>query len=1240
MSAAIAAGVRPASTPDEDLRALDREARRAAQRRFDRPLVLEAGAGTGKTTTLVARLLAWCLGTGWDRALLRWNERAIVATTAGRPRAEADPERLAAAVLGGMVAITFTEAAAAEMAGRAASELGTLARGGEVPAWLDESLLPPPDERSRRARALLGALDHLKVQTIHSFCLGLLSEHPLEAGVHPDLTVDADGRLLEEVVRETVEAALREGYGEPGDPHLLALAVRGFGPREIVAALAALAGRGLPAATLETDPLGPDELRSFRDRLAAACAAVHRLIAPRLTGDRGRAKNARAIERGLARLVARLEDAPAESLDAGAFAGQVEKDLPENLAGHLKKWGKGELTPTEQDLLGDVCEELCARAQLLCRLLSHLARLDPELLEHARQALAPLLAAVERELTSRGVMTFDALLTGAESLLASQSEVLARVRRGIDQLLVDEFQDTDRVQCEILRWLALDGPDDERPGLFLVGDPKQSIYGWRSADLRAYDEFVARVKDAGGEVLPLAENFRSVPAILDEVARAVEPVMRERAGVQPPFQPLLPCERRRDEPGFAKEGWAPVEHWVSWQWEPEGEDPRGRTPATDAAILEAAALADDVRALHDREGVPWQEIAVLLRSTGDLDTYLDALRRARVPFAVGRDKQYYRRREVIEAAALVRAVLDSGDHLALLTVLRSPLAGVPDAALVPLWSRDFPKRMTELAAPAPARLATLRDLIEAAAREVPRDVPGIDRIRGWEKNLLAAVEHLAVLRRSFATEPADVFVERLRRRTLVEAIEAARYLGPYRLANLERFFRQLLAAIEDGGGDVSGILRALRKSVAEAREAEEGRPQDGAEDAVRVLTIHGAKGLDFQHVYLMQLHKTSAGENGVKTEIGRIDLPDGGRRFEYRLFGAPTLAFDEVEAERREVEAAERVRTLYVAMTRAKDRLVLAGVWPDQTEPRSPEQAHRHMDLLLSRPDRPGDLAMLWDEGIGLGRWSFPDPAGALWKFPALRPAAEETAGAGSEMLALPVPEEVESDSERIAALRTEAAARMARPFSGVASEEAHERLRELMAERRFVEETGTHPAADLFDRDAAMAAGSAVHRALETWDLAADSRAEAERQRSLLPSYLSALAEGPVLDRALPRAADLLGRFAAGPLLERLRVLQAHVIARELPVLLPPANHPESPVGFISGAIDLLYRDPETGCLVVADYKTDEVETAEEIARRAEAYAPQGAVYVQAVQEALALPAPPRFELWFLAAGRVAAEP
>ena len=170
--------------------------------------------------------------------------------------------------------------------------------------------------------------------------------------------------------------------------------------------------------------------------------------------------------------------AAAATTTAAAIAGVRQRfaaALPANLRKHLHGWGRGRLGKLEEECLGDVRGELADRSAALARLVEHLDALDPERLRNGRLALAPLLAEVEGELRRRGIATFDALLRDARRLLAAHPEVRARLRRGIDQLLVDEFQDTDATQCEVLRWIALDGPREERPGLFLVGDPKQSI---------------------------------------------------------------------------------------------------------------------------------------------------------------------------------------------------------------------------------------------------------------------------------------------------------------------------------------------------------------------------------------------------------------------------------------------------------------------------------------------------------------------------------------------------------------------------------------------------------------------------------------------------------------------------------------------------------------------------------------------------------------------------------------------
>jgi ATP-dependent exoDNAse (exonuclease V) beta subunit len=306
------------------------------------------------------------------------------------------------------------------------------------------------------------------------------------------------------------------------------------------------------------------------------------------------------------------------------------------------------------------------------------------------------------------------------------------------------------------------------------------------------------------------------------------------------------------------------------------------------------------------------------------------------------------------------------------------------------------------------------------------------------------------------------------------------------------------------------------------------------------------------------------------------------------------------------------------------------------------------MDLLAWRADRPeAALLELWETSLAEGTAAFSDPSGALWKLPALWPGLGEagTEAPAADAAGLPEPEEIARDSASLTADRAAAAVRMSRTWGGAASEEAHELLREELAARRLDEGEDGPPrpvrprrksGGNELDREAAMALGGAVHRALEEWDLAADPLEELARQRTRLPAYLAPLARGEVADRALPHAEELLDRIGASRLLERLRGLAGRIVARELPVLLPPRDTPHSPVGVVTGAVDLVYRDPGTGRLVIADYKTDEVVDPEEIARRAAVYAPQGATYVRALQEALDLPQPPRFELWFLRADRV----
>ena len=1187
----------------EMLRARDAETRVAACTHFDAPLLVEAGAGTGKTATLVGRIVAWAMGPGWERAASRLTSD--------------DADRIAADALGRIAAITFTEAAAAEMAERVGLALTRVEAGG-LPLGLPDAALPSdPETRRARARALIGGLDHLVVRTIHAWCRRLLARWPLEAGLHPGFEVDADESFRQTVVREIVESTLRREQDVEGAAARHELALLGQGPVRIEEALSILLAEGVTPEAFAADFAAPERMAELRSGLSEAVAALQEAVSVPLAGIRGATAAAcDALDPTLALL---------QTGDFAAFADAL-RDLWDGAAGNkLVAWSRGTFTKGEGKALDeDACRRCTAAAAALRPWIETLRKFDAGALERAREALLPLLREATRELRRRGALGFSDLLRETRDLLRADEGVCIQVRRGLDLLLVDEFQDTDPVQCEIVRAIALEGPPGERPSLFVVGDPKQSIYGWRRADLRAYDDFVRGLRAAGGEVRALVVNHRSVPAVLDEVERLVEPIMQRREGLQPAFEPLLPSEDNRNAAGFAVGDAAPIEHWVAWGWDPDGAAPDPGLRAVAATRLEARALARDLAALHRDHAVPWSDIAVLFRTTGDLDRYLEALRREGVPYAVERDRSYYRRREIIEAAAAVRCVLDPNDHMAFLTFLRSAYVGVPDAALLPLWTGDLPSKASALLGP--EGLEALAASVHDAVARLPDDVPGLDRVEGWQHALLAGLESLAVLRASFERDPADVFVEKLRGLLLVEATEASRFLGAFRAGNLERFFQELALELSEGG-DPEVLLRRLRAGVLESRDTEDARPRDPAEDAVRVMTIHKSKGLDFPHVYVAQLHKSAGGPPGGPPPV---EVDDAGGRIEFVLFGAPTPAFAARAGRRAQREEAERVRELYVAATRAKRRLVVSGKW----ETRRGTLARLLADERAALDDLGARMGAVAETG---GGWL--DADGARWRFPGL-PVVQGAAGARVAAARLEIEAAGRADVEARRARLRSADERMGRPLSRAASSrgsegdtaepdadwsESRARVHEELGDDTAV----VRPVA----RSTAQLAGTAVHRALECFDLAAaDAAAELERQRARVRAFVSG---EPGAAAAADRADEILASFGTGPLLGALSALRDRVVARELALLSPPGDGDgtEAPVGFESGVLDLVYRDTD-GRLVVADYKTDRVDGPDGVAALAARYREQGRFYAAGLQAALGLDYVPRFELWLLRRG------
>ncbi|MEO0653046.1 MAG: UvrD-helicase domain-containing protein, partial [Planctomycetota bacterium] len=548
--------------------------------------------------------------------------------------------------------------------------------------------------------------------------------------------------------------------------------------------------------------------------------------------DLGRSKATRGLGELLGLLQGVFDPAPRDARglsEALTKLGDTKSALTK-LEGLSKDLNKSEAKAFEGQE-----EELFAEVQRVRPLLKALSKLDPERLELALSVVRPLVVETLERLRLRGVLTFDDLLSKAAELLERSPAVRRRERARIDQLLVDEFQDTDERQCVLVRALALESTTDEEraPGLFVVGDPKQSIYGWRRADLAAFRQFVDDVVGAGGAVERLSINFRSNQEVLDEVAAVLEPTMVEQPGVQAPFEPLVAFASARRQPRADAPA---VEYRLLSRVADEAGalEPKlksGLATELDAdeharAIASAVATSSADAADYDGGRLGYGDHALLLRSMGDLEVYLEALRRHGVPYAVAKDKSYFRRREIVDAISLVSAIVDPTDLLSLVGWLRSPAVGVPDAAWLPLWRAHFPDHAVKLDRPGGPALEALTAALETAAAELDPGLPGLRAIPDWQASAVQALETLGHLRTSLDRDPAELFVEELRRRTAFELAESRRYLGDFRLANLERFFQRLRSGLEERLGDRRAVLRELRSALRDDRDAQEGRPKE------------------------------------------------------------------------------------------------------------------------------------------------------------------------------------------------------------------------------------------------------------------------------------------------------------------------------------------------------------------------------------------------------------------------------
>ncbi len=826
-----------------------RENREKAANEFRRDLAVDASAGTGKTSTLVARVTNLFLA---------------------RPDLSTDHVLL----------LTFTDKAAAEMKARvtegwerifaATQETDVIDEvGRRAVAWNPLARIPAPAYPDfaalrRRVEEMVDGVGRLSVTTFHSFCARVLRSFPAEAGVDPLFEV-----LPEAAAADAWDGAFRkflqgEFGGEEVLPEWERILSRLPDPSKAWRVIRRLClfqrdllrgpapDFGSPGDFLDflVREHGPD-VDNFR-------AFVAGILAPEDDPAAERFREALRVLDSAWEAVSRGDLAAAASAEEGAavFALDLRK------AASKKKFPR-----PEGPKLSEVRDALLRFWKRL--------REVPEGDAAARFLVARAGAALaEYEAAKGSGLDFMDLLLRASDLLAGNPAVARRLGERFRYIFVDEFQDTDPLQAGVLRAIAADAV----PGrLFVVGDPKQSIYGFRRADIQVYRKFREGMVDAGGEDVPLACNFRSRPDLLATLSGLFSRVLSGGEDFSPAYAYV---EADRKDPG---EG-----HPVSLY---------RLDPSVDEAEFLAGLvgrIAGSVK-VRDRGGgdrpASFRDIAVLYRSDASgevLSGYRAALAAAGIPHVVPSRKGFFLRQEIQDVRMVLSAIDVPADRSARHAAMKTIFFGLSDEEILPLYGED--------PAAVPTRVREAVSLLSLLSAQ---------RGRASIPDLLAA----------------------LYRETGVDFVAA-------RIPDGERIVRNLSKAAEmarafewGGAGSLKLFLAEIRRKAAEGREEDEVPDFEEGEDAVRLSTIHGAKGLEFPVVILGGISRGGRkGPEGLRADrvrgLSAVIFPGFRTYSAFRQVpgaGRP-VTFEEWEKEKM---VAEERRLLYVAATRAKDRLYL-----------------------------------------------------------------------------------------------------------------------------------------------------------------------------------------------------------------------------------------------------------------------------------------------------------------------------
>jgi len=728
-----------------------------------------------------------------------------------------------------------------------------LVAGGTDPLRILAITFTDKAANNMRTKLGLASLERAYVSTVHAFCARLLRENAIFAGIDPEFYV-MDERESARARRVAVDESLDTMFAEQ--------------PERMRALMTGLAAADTGAAILEAydairaASVGLDELEHFAPPPTVDLIPAIEALRRKPPGDWKLEQQAHLyeVQDWAARIAAALNYGAKPTLAATqSFTCSLRKLKRGNPTYALVKSFKDDLLPELEYTL--ITEYYAAERATIFALLK---RFDDLYRKRKQQS---------------GGLDYDDLEEYAVRLLEENPDVQRRVHGQFDQVLMDEFQDTNGRQARLLKLLR--APDR----FYAVGDINQSIYGFRHAEPRVFREYRDAVARGGQRLVELVENFRSRPEIL----LAVEAVLRDAPGIEP--RPLLP--------GLS----------FPHKADPSVEILAAVADDLDTALqLEAQWMAARILELEGRLQVhsetarpaEFRDFAVLVRNSEVLSGFTRAFDDLGIPYLVNRGKGFYETREVVDLIELLRVVVNPRDEIAMAAVLRSPFVEVSDEALLRLHLLGNIGGAVEcldsdnLAGFAPddaGKLARFRD--QLARWRASRDYAAIDQV-------------------------------------LARAIDECGYestAGPRGGANIEKFLAQARA-----GGARQSLAEFLEEIelVRASKPREPDAPPEDSANAVKIMTVHAAKGLEFPVVFLAALHKgIESGPGGISFSP-RIGL---GARWRHPLAASKADGKDRdkddafqhaIREELKQREEEEGHRLLYVAMTRAEEHLVLS----------------------------------------------------------------------------------------------------------------------------------------------------------------------------------------------------------------------------------------------------------------------------------------------------------------------------